>query len=291
MKCKNNKIIVYSVIVLILLLSSIHIYRNYYNYRNYYYHYKNYYLRIENFETRDENIKVFYINLDKNKKRNYDFIGSYYASDIKELELKRFPAIVGTSVDIKQWLTSEALDELKETELTKERTHHYQLTYGGVGCFLSHYTLAKQLLNDSDTEYYIICEDDIGFYKKTIESINYYLSKAPEDWDMVHFTTLRKINYTTNGVFCKPNGFWGMECYIINKKGSQKLIDEVQKEKIDAQIDAYLSRMIQQNKINIYITNTKLIEKSPNSNITDIQYKLQRSLSKVNPYNYKGYIV
>ena len=82
-----------------------------------------------------------------------------------------------------------------------------------------------------------------------------------------------------------------MQAYIINKKGAKKIVDEVQREKIDGQIDAYLSRMIQQNKINIYITNTKLIEKSPNSNITDIQYKLQRSLSKVNPYNYKGYIV
>lgn len=282
MKCKkyNNKLIVYAVVILIVLLSSIHIYKNYYRRTI-----------VENFETRDQRIKVFYINLEKNIKRNNDFIASYQASDMSQLGVKRFPAILGNTVDLKIWLTAEALDELKETELTKERTYHYQLTYGGVGCFLSHYTLANQLLNDDNTDYYIICEDDIGFNKNTIESINYYLSEAPEDWDIIHFINTRKDNYTNIGMFFKPKGFWGAQCYIINKKGAKKFVDEVQREKIDGQIDAYLSRMIQQNKINIYITNKKLIIGSPNNNTTDIQYKLKRSPSHVNPYNYKGYIV
>jgi GR25 family glycosyltransferase involved in LPS biosynthesis len=224
-------------------------------------------------------------------KRNNDFIKSYYESDMNQLGVKRFPAILGKTVDFNTWLTPEAIEELNITELTKERTHHYQLTYGGVGCFLSHYMLAKQLLSDDNTDYYIICEDDIIFYKNMIESINYYLSEAPNDWDIIHFITSRKINYKVMGMFFKPKGFWGTQCYIINKQGAKKIVGEVHKEKIDAQIDAYLSRMIQQNKINIYITNKNLVVSNTNGNISDIQYNIKRMPSQLNPYNYKGYIV
>ena len=160
-----------------------------------------------------------------------------------------------------------------------------------MGCFLSHYTLAKQLLNDSNAKYYLIFEDDITFYKNTLKPINYYLSNAPEDWDIIHFTNLRKVNYSIQEQFHKPKGFWGMQAYIINKKGAKKLVDEVQREKIDGQIDAYLSRMVQQNKINIYITDRRLIYHNAHSNKSDIQYRLKRHSSNVNPYNYKGYLV
>jgi GR25 family glycosyltransferase involved in LPS biosynthesis len=283
MKCnkKNKKIFIVFVIILILLICLVHYYFNYYKQ----------WLIIENFESREESIKAFYINLDKNTIRRNDFLESYYNSDMNEVMLTRFPAILGKTVDVNVWLRPEAIIELNEIEKTFQRTHHYQLTYGGVGCFLSHYTLAKQLLNDSRAKYYIIFEDDISFYKNTLNPINYYLSNAPENWDIIHFTNLRKVNYSTHVQFYKPNGFWGMQAYIINKKGAQKLVDEVQREKIDGQIDAYLSRMVQQDKINIYITDRRLIYHNSHSSMSDIQYRLNRDSSYVNPYNYKGYFV
>ena len=204
----NTKVI-FTCVILILLICLVHYYFNYYKP----------WLIIENFESREENIKAFYINLEKNTRRKDDLLQSYHNSDINELGLTRFPAILGKTVDVNLWLRPEAIEELEETEKTHGRTHHYQLTYGGVGCFLSHYTLAKQLLNDSEAKYYLIFEDDISFQKNMIKPINYYLSNAPEDWDIIHFTNLRKVNYTTHDQFYKPNGFWGMQAYIINKKG------------------------------------------------------------------------
>ena len=246
MKCnkKNNKIFIVFVIILILLICLVHYYFNYYKQ----------WLIIENFESSEKKIKAFYINLDKNTTRRNDFLESYYNSDMNEVMLTRFPAILGKTVDVNVWLKPEAIIELNEIEKTLQRSHHYQLTYGGVGCFLSHYTLAKQLLNDSRSKYYIIFEDDISFQKNTLKPINYYLSIAPENWDIIQFGNTRKINCMTYGQFYKPTGFWGHFSYIINKKGAQKLVDEVEREKIDGQIDAYLSRMIQQNKINVYIS-------------------------------------
>jgi GR25 family glycosyltransferase involved in LPS biosynthesis len=277
----NNNIAIVSIIFIIALICLSHYYLNYYRQWS----------LIENFESREENIKAFYINLEKNSKRKNDFVTSYYNSDLNVIPLTRFPAILGRNVDVNLWLKADAIQELLITELTGERTHHYQLTYGGVGCFLSHYTLAKQLLEDNSAKYYLIFEDDISFVKNTINPINYYLSNAPDDWDILYFANTRRINYTTHGQFYKPTGFWGTQSYIINKKGAKKLIEEVQREKIDGQIDAYLSRMIQQHKINIYITDRNLTYNTDHSNSSDIQYRLQRSLSNINPFNYKGYLV
>jgi len=291
MKCNKNinrnRIFIFSIGIFIVLFSSIHIYKNY--------------QVKENFENKDTvikdtvikytNTRAFYINLDKNTKREKDFIESYKHSDIHEIGLSRFPAILGKNVDLNLWLNPETIKELHEIEKTKKRIYHYQLTYGGVGCFLSHYTLANQLLNDKNSDYYIICEDDIEFCYNTLKNIQSYLSNPPEDWDIIYFNYIRMSTFNRYGKFVKPDGFWGTQCYIISKKGAKKLVDEVNKEKIDGQIDAYLSRMIQQNKINIYMTDNKLISVNENSAISNIQYKLKHVSSEINPFNYKGYLV
>ena len=101
-----------------------------------------------------------------------------------------------------------------------------------------------------------------------------------------------KVNYVPFSCdvndFNRLKSFWGMNCYIINKEGARKFIDEVRKTQIDGQVDCYLSRMIQQKKINIYSTKTHLV--SSNSNDTNIQ-TLLKPIKNVDPYDYKGYRV
>jgi len=238
-----------------------------------------------------EKTKVFYINLDKNVKRNDELIQSYNASDLKVMPLNRFSAILGKTVDLDKWLTPDALMQLQRTEKTKRRTHHYQLTSGAVGCFLSHYTLAKQLLDDKSADYYLILEDDIMVNEKILSTIEHYLSIVPTDWDILQLSTLRNINSTVVGEFFEPSGFWGMQSYIINKKGAKKLVNEVNNHKIDGQIDAYLSRMKQQNKIKIYITKKRLFFINENGIKSDIQCRVIKEDPNENPFNYKGYLV
>jgi len=232
--------------------------------------------------------KVFYINLDKNVERRTTLMQSYQTSDINLMPITRFSAIAGRDVNLEQWLTPNAITQLNNTELTKTRTHHYQLTNGAVGCFLSHLTLAKQLVNDSDAEYYIIFEDDLIFKHNTLNEIHNYLLDAPKDWDVILLSSLRKIKYTEVGQFFKPEGFWGTQGYIINKKGAKKLVKEVEKNKIDAQIDAYMSRMIQEYKLNLYITNKHLIDLTNSGSDIQMQVKVD---PRNNPFIYKGYFV
>ena len=238
-----------------------------------------------------EKTKVFYINLDKNVKRNDELIQSYNASDLKVMHLNRFNAILGKTVDLDKWLTPDALLQVNKTEKTKRRTHHYQLTKGAVGCFLSHYTLVKQLLDDNSADYYLILEDDIMVNEKILSTIKRYLSIVPTDWDILQLSTLRCVKYNVVGEFVEPSGFWGMQSYIINKRGAKKLVNEVNNHKIDGQIDAYLSRMKQQNKIKIYITKKRLFFTNENGIKSDIQCKVVKEDPNENPFNYKGYLV
>ena len=238
-----------------------------------------------------EKTKAFYINLDKNVKRKNELIESYNNSDLQIIPLNRFPAILGKTVDLDKWLPPDALMQIERTEQTKRRTHHYELTTGAVGCFLSHYTLAKQLLADKEAEYYLILEDDIMVNENLLSTIKRYLSMVPADWDILQLSTLRNVKYNVVGEFYEPSGFWGMQSYIINKKGAEKLVKEVNKHKIDGQIDAYLSRMVQQNKIKIYITKKRLFFVNENGIKSDIQCKVVQEDPNDNPFNYKGYLV
>jgi len=259
--------------------------------------------------------EVWVINLEKNKKRMADITENYQQTDMSILPLHRFEAINGKKVDIYTYLTPYAVGELQGVEKLQYRTKHYQLTKGGVGCFLSHYELAKQLLEaptnnpktpitpitpittkpqntpTTSTQQYIVLEDDAKIGKSSFQKIQYYIKNAPDDWDILLFGYFRmnRNKDFRNTLFHKPNGFWGTHGYVINKKGAQKLVDEVDNNKIDGQIDSYLSRMIQQNKINIYASKEQVIElNGANSSITNIQTNL-RIVEGVDPFDYFGY--
>ena len=235
-----------------------------------------------------KNTTTYVINLDKNPERLQQITKSYEASDIREIPLKRFPAVLGKNVDIQEWLTPEAVKELNRVEKKGYRTHHYQLTRGAVGCFLSHYTLAKQLLSDKRNDYYVILEDDSVIDPNGFKTIQEAMVNTPENWDIVLFGFVRIINPVSYGNFIQPSGFWGLHGYVINKKGAKNLIDEVENIRIDGQLDAYISRMIQQKKMNVYAYKNPIIFQS--STLSTIQMGI-RLRDDVNPYDYRGYIV
>ena len=232
--------------------------------------------------------KIFVVNLDKDTERFSKFIQHYDASDMKSLPIERYPAVVGKNVQPEEWLTDDALNELYLTEKNGYRTHHHSLTKGGVGCFLSHFNLAKQLTSDNDVSEYLIFEDDTNILHKTGSRMDELIKNAPDDWDVILFYTIRAIGHGETGDYNKIKSFWGMNGYIINKKGAQKLVDEVTKHKIDGQIDCYMSKMIQQGKLSVYSTKQKLV--TCNSSDTNIQVLL-KPVAGINPYDYRGYSV
>lgn len=233
-------------------------------------------------------LRLYVINMDKDKERYQKLLKHYKNSDLTIFPINRYEAIVGKKVPAETWLSKDAYTELQLIEKNGFRTHHHSLTRGGLGCFLSHYNLAKQLVNDSTVEGYLIFEDDTTMLPNTYNQILISLEEAPKDWDMLLFYTIRAVGRSENDTFNKLKSFWGMNCYILSKHGAKKFVDEVNQTKIDGQVDCYLSRMIQQKKMNIYSTKTHFV--SSNSTDTNIQ-TLLKPQQNIDPYDYKGYRV
>lgn len=259
---------------------------------------------VDTFKTSSVQPRIFCINLDKDNDRYDNLQSSYYASDLKHIQLERYSAILGSTVSIEQWLSPSAVNEFYAVKKNGYRTHHYQLTTGAVGCFLSHYYLAKQLLDDSSADTYLILEDDVQLLPSAYTIMSRELEHAPADWDLIAFYYHRVIGQpagkpTKNSIsggaadsnlyrFKRVDGFWGMGTYLLNKKGARKIVDEVEQNKIDGQIDAYLSRMSQQNKIRLYASNIHISKNVGRD--TNIQIEIN-PISGMNPFEYKGFVV
>jgi GR25 family glycosyltransferase involved in LPS biosynthesis len=234
------------------------------------------------------NLRTFVINLDKDVTRYNNMAKSYRMCDIKHNKLERYSAIVGADINANKWLSPSAMNELQSVLKNGHRTHHYQLTYGGIGCFISHYYLAKQLIRDSSVDTYLVMEDDVYVIPMVHDKLNTIMMHAPADWDFIYLYYHRLQGEHVNAYFKRVRGSWGLGMYMINKKGATKFVNEVDNYMIDGQVDAYLSRMSQQGKLNIYASKIHLCKNVGRD--TNIQNALI-PIKGQNPFNYNGYIV
>lgn len=196
----------------------------------------------------------FVINMDKDKERYATFQKSCASSDFPS-EFTRFSAVVGKDVPNPQALvTAKAWKEIETIEKNGNKTHHYQLTRGGLGCFLSHLKVMQQFVDDDGGagDMALIMEDDNNFLPDSYRRMQTSIQQVPADWDVLLGVYYRAEGTDVVGNCRDVTGFWGTGGYLVTKSGAEKLIREVKERKMDAQIDAFLSRMAQQDRIQIY---------------------------------------
>jgi GR25 family glycosyltransferase involved in LPS biosynthesis len=242
------------------------------------------------YEYKSPNIHAYIINLDKNKNQYENTRIQYEESDLNDIiPLSRFSAIFGKTINLHDYLTEQVIMEIEETEKKGKRTYHHQLTKGGIGCFISHLTLYQQLVKDSYYSAYLIFEDDIHITPNIKTHIDYSMKNIPTDWDIILYSSIRSGNQPTiNSSISIVDYFWGMQCYLINRRGAENIIRELDNQPIDGQIDSYLSRMIKQGKLKVYLYNKKIVYEI--SNQTDIQIDIEYT-TDIDPFDYKGYIM
>lgn len=230
--------------------------------------------------------KCFVINLDRNYKRLHLFLNSYNNSDITAIELKRFSAIDGKTVDIKKYVTDDAFQQIDSAETNGYRLRHYELTRGAVGCFLSHTSLYNELVNDNDNDIYIIFEDDAKLPKQCISKIIFFIENAPADWDILLFGTIRQVISHRSPLYDKVLSWWGLYGYAINKKGANKFLTELALSgKIDKQIDSIMSYIVHEKKLNVYSSRIQFINHNADGTETDIQLPVRIS-KNIDPFKY-----
>ena len=240
------------------------------------------YFMISNLAKRKLNTKCWVINLPKNKQRLQRFTYFYNQSDISKLPLETFSAIKGRELDAEKYLSFESYKVLLESEKQKYRTKHYQLTRGAIGCYLSHTTIYKKLINDPKYNYYIIFEDDAAILPKVLNKLETAITYAPADWDMILFAPIMEVISEKTVLFKKYETFWGLCAYVINKKGAKKFIKEFNARPISMQIDSKMSLMIMQDKLNVYGYRDTMTWHDRSMG-TDIQMQLKK-IPNINPF-------
>ena len=237
-----------------------------------------YYANEETYDTND-NFDVYVINLVSNKDRLNNFTYEYNKSDLSFKKFNVFPAIVGKELDIKKYVTTDAYQQILLTEKTGKRIHHYDLTRGAVGCYLSHLNIYKKIAK-SNKKYGLIFEDDVkiatDFYKRML----YGLNTVPNDWD-IYLLGVTCLKCNINQDYININRFWGTHGYLIKKETAIKLV-----EKLDVllkkQIDADLSLLIKNKQLKVYGINPLIVVQDGSKFTSDIQTPVENNIDAFN---------
>lgn len=203
------------------------------------------------------NFDVYLINLEDDTNRLQSFKHAFKQSDLsKTHSLIRYAAADGRSLDIQSLVTPKALKEIQQAEKVKYRAKHYELTRGAVGCWLSHVRLWRDFL-ETDKEAALIFEDDCVM----VTDIESRLAdiRPPKDWDIALLGYI--CNRCTNqscGDMIRVNRFFGMHCYMVNRRFVRKFFASPYSKQIGKQIDSVLSDMITDGTINVYASRKKV---------------------------------
>jgi glycosyl transferase family 25 len=224
-------------------------------------------------ELNTDDFDIYLINMDKNTDRLIKFTNNYNKTDLILKKFKRFSAIVGKDLNLINFTSPVGYKQILETEKTGYRTHHYDLTRGAVGCYLSHLSIYKKIL-DNNLKYGIIFEDDCKIVDDFYSRLQDGLSKIPQDWD-IYLLGVICLKCDIGKDYIKITRFWGLHSYMINKRGASKLIEYLDKP-LSKQIDADISLLIKRGILNVYAINP-IIAIQDNSLGSDIQSNVKDS--------------
>jgi GR25 family glycosyltransferase involved in LPS biosynthesis len=233
------------------------------------------------FET-DDSFDVYLINLKRKPERLRNFIKAYNATDLRAKKFIRVEAVDGQQIPLESYMTPGAFDEMNNTLKRGYRTRHNQLTPGGVGCYLSHMKIFKNLVA-SEKNFALVFEDDIMFNIDHIfESVNSLLMQVPDDWDMILLGCICN-KCKSYSKYRDAKHFFLLHAYILRKTGAQKILNLIEFKPIQQQIDSELSALAQRGDVRIYCLSRSLVSQDNRVNQTTIQTPL-KMIAGIDPF-------
>jgi GR25 family glycosyltransferase involved in LPS biosynthesis len=176
---------------------------------------------------------MYYLNMDKDSDRKENLLQehkTYVNSKLTRILGFNGNAINNTSGDTVSYGSESISFENYYTELSK----------GEIGCLLSHLIAIYTSWNNGD-EIALICEDDISFCTTSfIHPLEEVVGNAPVNWECIQlsgFTDNYENTPSSNLQYIRRNypnlAFWSCGAYIINRKGMEKILKVVKKNKFD----------------------------------------------------------
>lgn len=162
-----------------------------------------------------DNIPIYWINLNRSPDRKEVFEKQLEFYNI--INHYRIEGIDGIDINLKDY---------------KNNIQEY-LTKFELGCTLSHLKAIKESFNNNE-EYALIMEDDcsfeyLKFQKYTITDLINIMNNDYNDWELLQLVTCNRSDHNQN--LLKNNNYICKKfrncttCYLINKKGIQKIIN------------------------------------------------------------------
>lgn len=208
----------------------------------------------ENFNSNE--VEIYLIHMAKNIDRLQNFEQSYFNSDMSFKKFNIFPAVIGKDLNLINYVSPKAYKQILMSEKTGTRMHHYDLTRGAVGCYLSHLSIYKNII-EKNMKYGIIFEDDAiianDFYKRLL----YGLNVVPKNWDIFLLGVIC-LKCDVGKEYINIKRFWGTHGYIVNNQSAKKLLEYLDKP-LSKQIDADMSLLIKKGIINVYAINPVIV--------------------------------
>jgi GR25 family glycosyltransferase involved in LPS biosynthesis len=176
----------------------------------------------------DEIVDTYVINL-KSRSEKYKYISDQLNK--QNLKFNMFDAIDGSKLDVND-LENKNIYNTNKTISYMDRV----LRKGEIGCALSHIFIWAKMLNNTQSKYFLIFEDDAilinNFKSKLIDVLNDIENK---EWDVLY---LNENCYKHFGEMCDGKNFtdktllpnrigYGMYGYVINKKFVEKIINNL----------------------------------------------------------------
>jgi glycosyl transferase, family 25 len=210
-------------------------------------------------------IPITVINLKKDIDRKNNI-----TQQLNKLNLKFdfFEAIYGSE------LSSEELDLVYNPKLSIDNGTR-ALTRGEVGATLSHFGVYQKMIED-DIDEMIIFEDDIAVGQDFLAALD-VIEHLPKNWEvfllsyslrtkqdsrLCHFNVNLENNPTSFGVGVPLKVLGGAFCYVINRRGAQRMLSY--KDSMHRVIDYYTS---DRRMINVYTIYPRVADVNFNLNL------------------------
>lgn len=229
--------------------------------------------------------KIYYINMDEDKNKEKFFLEQIAKTSLKD-KCVRFPAIDGKLIDIENIDDTIITNSARKSIISQnQKIYGVSLTYGSLGCALSHKKIWEQSLSSGHT--CLIFEDDIiphENFNNIFDQILIELNNIVYDIFYIGYNEIPGFRKTKiNNVVSKPSGLiTGMYGYIISPQGYNKLLSIFP---LNKQVDSSISDNL--DKIKAYCSTTKLV--SANTSFGSKTQRTQSCKNKIQSQNHDNW--
>lgn len=221
-------------------------------------------------ETKFPAFDIYLINLPRASDRLEHFREQLEASDLPSRGVIRFDAVDGASLDIRAMTTDRAYREIRDAETTGFRRKHYQLSRGGVGCYVSHVKVWESVLK-GDKEAALIFEDDTTIHRDTRRILHGL--DLPEDLDVL-LLGCSCLDCSADKPLRRVHHFFGTHAYVITRRGCRKILEHPSVRPIHKQLDTVLSDLARDGVIGVYAMPQNISHQATDKFETSIQIPL-----------------